>query len=65
MAQQPQQITVTLTAEQMQMLKELQSLTGSDTTHIIRTGLTDLYQKIQEDEEGKQLAKINALLDVQ
>jgi hypothetical protein len=65
MTQQPQQITVTLTAEQTAMLEELKSLTGSDTTTIIRKALGDLYQKVQEDEEGKQLAKINALLDVQ
>jgi len=65
MSQQPQQITISLTAEQIDMLEELKSLTRLDTTSIMRTALNELYQKIQEDEEGKQLAKINALLDVQ
>ena len=65
MASQPQNITVSLTGEQVKMLEELKSLTGSDTTNIMRSALINLYQKIQEDEEGKQLAKINALLDVQ
>jgi hypothetical protein len=65
MAQQPQQIMISLTAEQAGMLEELKKLTSSDTTSIIRRALEDLYRKVQEDEEGKQLARINALLDVQ
>ena len=65
MANRPQQITFTLTAEQALELEELKKLTGSDTTNVLRTALTEYYSKMMEDEEGKKIAKINAMLDVQ
>ena len=61
----PQQITVTFTAEQIKQLEELKKLSGHDTTNVVRAAIMDLHQKIMADEEGKKLAKINALLDVQ
>jgi len=65
MATIPQQITFTLTAEQAAQLEELKILTGSDTTHVLREALTEYYDKMMKDEEGKKIAKINAMLDVQ
>ncbi|MCF6206791.1 MAG: ribbon-helix-helix protein, CopG family [Sulfurovum sp.] len=65
MASTPQQITVSLTGEQAEKLQELQKITGHDTTNVIRAALQTYYEKIMADEEGKELAKINALLDVQ
>ena len=65
MAGTPQQITISLTATQVEQLEELKKLTGLDTTSIFRAGLLELHQKVMADEEGKQLAKINAMLDVQ
>ena len=65
MANTPQQITFTLTASQAKQLEEIKELTGLDTTNVLRAGLLELHKKIMADEEGKQIAKINALLDVQ
>ena len=65
MANRPQQITFTLTAEQASQLEELKKLTGSDTTNVFRTALSEYYAKMMQDEEGKKIAKINAMLDVQ
>ena len=65
MANAPQHITFTLTASQAAQLKEVKKLTGLDTTSVLRAGLMELHKKIMADEEGKQIAKINALLDVQ
>ena len=65
MANAPQQITLTLTASQAEQLEEIKKLTGLDTTSVLRAGLMDLHKKIMADEEGRQIAKINALLDVQ
>ena len=61
----PQQITFTLTGEQNEKLEVLKKLTGNDTTHVLREALQLYYEKIMEDEEIKELAKINSLLDVQ
>ena len=61
----PQQITVSLTGEQTEKLEELIKLTGHDTTNVFRAALQVYYEKIMADEDGKELAKINALLDVQ
>ncbi len=65
MAKRPQQITITFTAEQMDKLDTIMKLTGNDTTNVIRAALEDLHKKVMSDEEGKQLAKINSMLDVQ
>jgi guanylate kinase len=65
MPNQPQQITITFTPEQVEQLEELKKISGQDTTNVIRTAITDLHQKVMADEEGKKIAKINALLDVQ
>ncbi|MCB4745819.1 MAG: ribbon-helix-helix protein, CopG family [Sulfurovum sp.] len=61
----PQQFTITLTSDQVQKLQELQKLTGDDTTNLFRTALQLYYEKIIADEDMKELAQINALLDVQ
>ena len=65
MANRPQQITFTLTSELCDELEELKKLTGSDTTNVFRTALSEYYAKMMKDEEGKKIAKINAMLDVQ
>jgi len=65
MAKRPQQITVTFTADQMDKLDTIMKLTGNDITHVLRIALEDLHKKMMSDEEGKQLAKINSMLDVQ
>ena len=65
MANKPQAISITLTAEQAEKLETLKKLTGSDTTHVLRTSLEEFYAKVMKDEEAKKLAKINAMLDVQ
>ena len=65
MAGKPQQITITLTAEQAENLEALKKMTGSDTTHVLRTALAEFYAKAMKDEEAKKIAKINAMLDVQ
>jgi predicted DNA-binding protein len=61
----PQQITISLTGKQAERLDELKKLTGHDTTNLLRAALQTYYEKVMADEEGKELAKINALLDVQ
>jgi hypothetical protein len=61
----PQHITISLTGEQMESLETLKKLTGHDTTNVFREALRIYYEKIMADEDGKELAKINALLDVQ
>jgi len=61
----PQQITVSLTGDQIEQLEELKKLTGHDTTNVFRAALQVYYEKIMADEDGKELAKINAFLDVQ
>jgi len=65
MAKGSQQITVTFTAEQIDKLDTIMKLTGNDITHVLRTALEDLHKKVMSDEESKQLAKINSMLDVQ
>ena len=65
MANRPQQITITLTAEQADKLDVIMKLTGKDITNVMRTALEDLHKKVISDEEGRQLAKINSMLDVQ
>jgi hypothetical protein len=61
----PQQITISLTGTQIEQLETLKKLTGHDTTHVFRAALQVYYEKIMADEDGKELAKINAFLDVQ
>jgi len=65
MANGPQNITVSFTAEQVEQLLQLQKITGQDTTSVVRAAMADYYKKIMEDEEGRKLAKINSFLDVQ
>ena len=65
MSSHPNQITISLTADQSEKLTELTKLTGNDTTHVIREALQLYYEKIIADEEAKELAKINSLLDLQ
>ena len=60
----PQQITFTLTGEQNEKLEALKKLTGNDTTNVFREALELYYEKMMEDEEIKELAKINSLLNM-
>ena len=65
MVNRPQQLTITFTADQMVERDTIMKLTGNDITIEIRTALEDLHKKVMSDEEGKKLAKINSMLDVQ
>ena len=65
MANKPQQITITLTAEQAAQLEELLTLKKQDITTVFRTALKKYYEEVMSDEEAKKIAKINAMLDVQ
>jgi hypothetical protein len=65
MPNQPQHITVSLTGEQIEKLEALKQVTGHDTTNVVRAALQAYYEKVMADEEGRELAKINAFLDVQ
>lgn len=58
-------ITLSLTAEQAEALETAAKSTGEDANTIIRAAISDYVKKVMNDEEGKKLAKINALLDVQ
>ncbi|WP_294953596.1 ribbon-helix-helix protein, CopG family [Sulfurovum sp.] len=58
-------ITLSLTAEQAEALETAAKSTGEDANTIIRVAISDYVKKVMNDEEGKKLAKINALLDVQ
>ena len=60
-----QQITISLTDEQMDQLEEMKKLSGKDTTTIVRRALLELHKIIIEDEDVKQKVKLNSLLDVQ
>ena len=65
MPENPQNITISLTSKQVKKLQELTKITGDDTTNVLRNALELYYRHMMEDEEQKNLAKINALLDVQ
>ena len=65
MPENPQNITISLTSTQIEKLHELKKITGDDTTSILRNALKLYYTHVIEDEDQKNLAKINALLDVQ
>jgi len=61
----PQNITISLTSKQIEKLHELKKITGDDTTNVFRNALELYYDHIMNNEDQKNLAKINALLDVQ
>jgi len=61
----PEKITISLTATQAEQLEEIKKLTGLDSTSIFRAGLSEIHKKVIEDEEGRQIATLNAMLDVQ
>ena len=65
MAGRPQQITVSLTADQAAQLEEILKITKEDTTQTVRKALALYYEQIMSDENAKEIAKINAMLDVQ
>ena len=65
MAGRPQQITVSLTADQAAQLDEIMQITKEDTTQTVRKALALYYEKIMNDENAREIAKINAMLDVQ
>ncbi len=65
MPENPQNITISLTSKQVKKLHELTKVTGDDTTNVLRNALELYYRHIMENEDQKNLAKINALLDVQ
>ena len=43
----------------------MKKITNSDTTQTVREALTYYYEKLMSDEDAKEIAKINAMLDVQ
>jgi len=65
MAGRPQQITVSLTADQAAQLEEILQITKEDTTQTVRKALALYYEKIMSDENAREIAQINAMLDVQ
>ena len=65
MAGRPQQITVSLTADQAAQLDEIMQITKEDTTQTVRKALALYYEKIMNDENAREIAQINAMLDVQ
>ena len=65
MANGPKQMTITFTAEQLEQIETITKLTGDDITNVIRKAIIELHKKVMSDEDGKQLAKINSMLDVQ
>ena len=65
MANGPKQMTITFTAEQLEQIETITKLTGDDLTNVLRKAITELHSKVMSDEDGKQLAQINSMLDVQ
>ncbi len=65
MANGPTQMTITFTAEQIEQIETITKLTGDDITNVLRKAIIELHKKVIADEDGKQLAKINSMLDVQ
>ena len=65
MATGPKQMTITFTAEQLDQIETITKLTGDDLTNVLRKAITELHNKVMSDENGKQLAQINSMLDVQ
>ena len=65
MANGPKQMTITFTAEQLEQIETITKLTGDDLTNVLRKAITELHNKVMSDENGKQLAQINSMLDVQ
>ena len=65
MANGPKQMTITFTAEQLEQIETITKLTGDDLTNVLRKAITELHKKVMLDENGKQLAKINFMIDVQ
>ena len=65
MANGPKQMTITFTAEQLEQIETITKLTGDDLTNVLRKAIAELHNKVMSDENGKQLAQINSMLDVQ
>ena len=65
MATGPKQMTITFTAEQLEQIETITKLTGDDLTNVLRKAIIELHSKVMSDENGKQLAQINSMLDVQ
>ena len=65
MPKNPAYVTISLTSKQIEMLHEIEKLTGDDATNVLRSALTLHYEQITKNEEQRELAKINAMLDVQ
>jgi len=61
----PKQMTITFTAEQLEQIETITKLTGDDLTNVLRKAITELHTKVMADENGKQIAQINSMLDVQ
>ncbi|SFZ97905.1 hypothetical protein MNB_SV-5-477 [hydrothermal vent metagenome] len=58
-------VSITLTSDYAKQLDEIKNLTGMDTTNVVRNAIAELHKKVMSDEDGKQLAKLNSMLDVQ
>jgi len=65
MANGPKQMTITFTAEQLEEIETISKLTGDDLTNVLRKAIKELHTKVMADEDGKQIAQINSMLDVQ
>lgn len=65
MAGRPQQITVSLTSDQAAQLNEIMQITKEDITQTVRKALALYYEQIMSDENAREIAQINAMLDVQ
>jgi len=65
MPKNPEHITISLTSAQIEMLREIEKLTGDDATNVLRSALALYHEQITKNEELKELAKIDAMLDVQ
>ena len=61
----PQQITVSFTEEHIQIMEELKNITGNNMTNVVRNAIVDLHHKVMSNENDRQIAKMNAFLDVQ
>ena len=59
------QVAITLTPDYAKQLDEIKNLTGMDTTNVLRSAIAELHKKVMADEDGKQLAKLKSMLDVQ
>ena len=59
-----QQITISLTKEQIRLLDEMSEISGKDRADVIKASIEVLHQKILDDEDLRQKVKLNSFLSV-